>query len=109
MPRDPASVPHDPWSRRLLAELEDDPWEWHGRAVTGEQSGAHGQDLLTDTERAVQRSLYWCLEHAPSSGALIRPRWSLQVAWGPRGRAGGRLLSARVMPKRDGRAYYAGR
>jgi hypothetical protein len=105
MPRDPDSVTYDPWARRLLAELAADPWEWHGRAVDGAQAGDHGPDHLTDTQRSVQRSLYWCLEHAASSGALIRPRWSLHLAWGPPARR--RLLSARVVPKAAGRAWYA--
>jgi hypothetical protein len=100
----------DQWARELLGVLTGDPWQWHGRAVLGADRGDHGPARLSDTERAVQRSLYWNLSHAASSGALIRPSWSLQVAWSPPAtgaNARRRMLSARVVPREAGRRFYA--
>lgn len=115
--RDPLSVRWDTWARELLEVLRADPWEWHGRTIIGGHLGDHGRWRLSDQERAVQRSLYWNINHAASSGALIRPSWSLAVAWGPpltvtltgpHHGARSRLLSARVMPRSAGRRFYAG-
>lgn len=107
--RDPLSARWDTWARELLEVLRADPWEWHGRTIIGEDLGDHGRWHLSDQERAVQRSLFWCNTHAASSGALIRPSWSLTVAWSaPRTRpTRSRLLTARVMPRQAGRAFYA--
>lgn len=120
MPRTPGSLgrrdpelqeAYDGWARELLDVLRADPWEWHGRTVTTPAGHLATDDGgLTRWERAAQRSLYWCLGHAASSGLKTRPDWSLQVAWGPpvavtlAGQLGdrARLLSARVTPKAAG-------
>lgn len=114
--RDPLSVRYDPWARELLGVLKADPWSWHGRTVetsAGNMLLGTDKGKLSRDERAAQRSLYWNLNHAASSGLRIRAAWSLQVAWGQpvwttvdpgrilRPRA--RLLSARVTPKDAGR------
>jgi hypothetical protein len=113
--RDPLSVRYDDWARQLLEQLKADPWEWHGRTVTTPPDPPLATDRggLTRHERAAQRSLWWCLSHAASSGLRIRPDWSLQVSWGeprytPAGPRPGmlkraRLLTARVTPKQAGR------
>lgn len=124
MPRTPGSLArrdpelqaaYDQWARELLDVLRADPWQWHGRTVTTPR-GAEllGEDRggLTRYERAAQRSLYWCLGHAASSGLKTRPAWSLQVAWsdpaypapgpGEIFRTRHRLLSARVTPRGAG-------
>ena len=105
----------DPWARELLEVLKADPWNWHARAVdTPAASMLLGTDDggLSRYERAAQRSLWWNLGHAPSSGLRTRPEWSLQVAWGPAVyleappgrllRPRRRVLTARVTPKQAG-------
>jgi hypothetical protein len=109
--RDPLSTGYDDWARGWLEQLEADPWHWHARHVEGPDRGRHGRWDLTDTEQAVQRSLYWCLSHAASSGAKIRPAWSLTVGWSsstarPTRTTRRRLLCARVVPRSAGRAFY---
>jgi hypothetical protein len=113
--RDPLSLGYDSWARQLLEVLKADPWNWHGRTVTSPPAGPGGQVLddagLSRAERAAQRSLYWNLSHAASSGLRIRPEWSLQVTWGeavhrPAGHMlseRARLLTARVTPRDAGR------
>jgi hypothetical protein len=118
MPRgrrqDPAQLlaEFDPWARQLLAQLRADPWHWHARRVeTGLEDQDHDGGQLTVRERCAQRCLYWNLKHAPSSGAVIRPAWSLMVGWGPpryddHGRRS-RMITARVVPREAGRDHYA--
>lgn len=111
--RDPLSVRYDTWAREVLEVLKADPWNWHGRTIAtppGEQ--AEDRAGLTAHERAAQRSLWWNLGHAASSGLRIRAEWSLQVCWaeptyGPDGEQRillerRRLLTARVTPKQAG-------
>jgi hypothetical protein len=104
--RDPLSVRYDQWARLVLAQLKRDPWAWQARLFTG-PAGPVDSGGLTHSERAATRSLYWCLNHAASSGARIRPEWSLQVAWGHElTRADGvrcRELRARLTPRDSGR------
>lgn len=97
----------DPWARAFLDQLKDDPGRWRGRMVlSGPAPGAEDEGGLVRYERAAQRSLYWCLGHAASSGLRIRRAWSLQVAWGtPSTTEAGRsrLIGARVTPIAQGR------
>jgi hypothetical protein len=97
----------DPWARAFLDQLKSDPGQWHGRQVaSGPAPGDEDQGGLVRYERAAQRSLYWCLGHAASSGLQIRRAWSLQVAWAaPRLTLAGRvrLVGARVTPVSQGR------
>lgn len=101
----------DPWARELLEVLEADPWHWHGRRVLGDEDQALGAEL-TERERCAQRCLYWNTSHAASSGARIRPSWSLMVGWGPPRYDGrgirSRVITARVVPREAGRAHYLG-
>ncbi|HEV2241808.1 MAG TPA: hypothetical protein VGR98_12260 [Streptosporangiaceae bacterium] len=102
--RDPLSVRYDTWARAFLEVLKADPWNWHGRWIASGTVDPGGLEL-THNERAAQRSLWWNLGHAASSGLRIRPEWSLQVTWG-RPIAPmllrQRLLTARVTPKEAG-------
>jgi hypothetical protein len=114
--RDPLSVRYDSWARGFLEVLKADPWNWHGRTITtprGDELLGEDRGGLTIHERAAQRSLWWCLGHAASSGLRTRPDWSLQASWGPPAypeagpgrifRTRHRLLTARVTPKSAGR------
>lgn len=111
--RDPElQAAYDGWAREFLDVLKADPWLWHGRTVTTPAAQlATDPGGLTRWERAAQRSLWYCLGHAATSGLKTRPAWSLQVAWGPpyavtlhpSPHARARLLSARVTPKDAGR------
>lgn len=105
--RDPLSIQHDTWAREVLGVLKADPWNWHARYVISVSPWAEDRGGLTHEERAAQRSLYWNLCHAASSGLRIRAEWSLQIAWAqprqPSSIARHRQLSARVTPKDAGR------
>jgi hypothetical protein len=104
--RDPLSRHYDGWARLVLRQLQAGPWEWHTRWVYG-PPGPADRGGLTHPERAAQRSLWWCLGHAASSGIRIRPEWSLQVAWGEPEQLGSGLrrrpLRARLTPRDAGR------
>lgn len=112
--RDPLSVHYDGWARQLLEQLRADPWNWHARQVDTDPADTRATDAagLTHNERAAQRSLYWCLAHAATSGLRIRPAWSLQIAWAPPAylepppgrilRPRRRMLSARLTPRAAG-------
>jgi hypothetical protein len=106
----------DPWARGFLAELRAAPGLWRGRLVwsgrAGDDQAAEVDRGLSRFERAAQRSLFWNHGHAASSGARIRPETSLMVAWGPPRLEDGhrtRMLTARVMTREAGRAFYAER
>jgi hypothetical protein len=107
MRRDPLSIGYDRWARGLLAVLKADPWNWHGRTVVSDEPGPLDNAGLTHPERAAQRSLWYCLGHAQSTGLKIRPDWSLQVAWGAPAYPGQpwrrRMITARVTPRAAGR------
>jgi hypothetical protein len=83
--RDPLSVQYDSWARRVLAEMQADPYGWHSTRIPsppGDPVDARG---CTRHERAALRSLYYQLNYSPSVGRWVKnTEWSLQTSWGER-------------------------
>lgn len=85
--RDPLSIQYDSWARRVLAEMQADPFGWHFSRIpspAGDPIDARG---VSRHERAALRSLYYQLNSGRAAGPLggqwvKNTEWSLQTSWG---------------------------
>lgn len=122
--RDPLSVAFAPYAQRAIDTLLADPWHTRQYTVTSRRGEPVDAGGLSQTERALQRALYYALNSTTAAGGLggksaQNPDWSLMRGWGtpwelrrgfgllPGDRK--RTLWLTIVPKREARAAAARR
>lgn len=122
--RDPLSIAFGSLADQTIGRLLGDPWVTVAFKVTS-LPGDRGEDEggLSETERAIQRALYYALNSTPGvegplgGRAAPNPDWSLMRGWGPPvyhrtgflRRERRRTVWLTVVPKPEARAAVARR